>query len=319
MLSLYLYISAFFLDFTVGDPPTWPHPVRVMGHAISGLERVLRRRAKTPDALYLAGAVLWLAVVGGSAALSWCVLSLAYQWHSAIGALVELWMAYTVLATRSLNDAALAVMVPLLCGDLSQARYQLSMIVGRDTERLDSEAMTRATIETVAENTVDGVIAPLFYLFIGGVPLAMAYKAVNTLDSMVGYHNARYRQLGCVAAKLDDVANWIPARISWLLMAIASGFAGGSPRSALTIGWRDRRQHASPNSGWPEATVAGALGVRLGGPNYYFGEWVEKPWLGDAKRSLQPADILLATRTMWVASLLALALFSAGFLCLSKF
>lgn len=308
MLTLYLYISAFFLDLIFGDPLRWPHPVRWIGRLITVVERVLRRYATSANALYVAGFILWLVVVGSSFALCWAALHFAYQWQPTLGALLELWLAYSVLATRSLNDAALSVMLPLVSNQLPLARAKLAEIVGRDTAELDPAAVSRATIETVAENCVDGVIAPLLYLFIGGAPLAIAYKAINTLDSMVGYRHAHYRQLGFVSAKMDDAANYLPARLGWLLLAGASGCVGGGVKSALKIGWRDRYQHASPNSAWSEAAVAGGLGIRLGGPSCYFGQWVDKPWLGEATREVQASDILTATRMMWVAASLALGL-----------
>jgi adenosylcobinamide-phosphate synthase len=224
--------------------------------------------------------------------------------------LVELWLAYTILAGRCLSDAAMDVYRTLDSGSLENSRRQLSYIVGRDTSQLNETQITRGVVETVAENTVDGVIAPLFYLFLGGVPLAMAYKAINTLDSMVGYKNEKYKAIGCVSARIDDLANLIPARISWLLLTMAAWCLKLDARQAFKIGWRDRYQHKSPNCGWPEATVAGALGVRLGGPNSYFGELVEKPWIGDPLREINQQDIKLTIRLMFMASAIALILFS---------
>ncbi|XAW88313.1 adenosylcobinamide-phosphate synthase CbiB [Vibrio sp. CDRSL-10 TSBA] len=199
-------------------------------------------------------------------------------------------------------------------GDIAEARIKLSYIVGRDTRSLDKDKITRATVETVAENTVDGIIAPLFYLFIGGVPLAMAYKAVNTLDSMVGYKNERYRELGCVSARIDDAANFIPARLTWLLFSGAAWLLKQDYKAAFIIGWRDRYQHKSPNCAWSEAAVAGALGIRLGGPNQYFGEWVNKPWIGDAQRAIEAEDIVRSISLMKAAAWIALALFTTCYL-----
>jgi adenosylcobinamide-phosphate synthase len=187
--------------------------------------------------------------------------------------------------------------------------HKLSWIVGRDTSQLQPQQINRAVVETVAENTVDGIIAPLFFLLLGGAPLAMAYKAVNTLDSMVGYKHEKYRAIGMVSARLDDVANFLPARLSWLLLSLAAVVCREDGARALRTGWRDRYQHSSPNCAWPEATVAGALGIRLGGPNDYFGQRVEKPWIGDAVRDIAVDDISRTIRLMWVASTLALALF----------
>jgi adenosylcobinamide-phosphate synthase len=192
------------------------------------------------------------------------------------------------------------------------SREKLSWIVGRETAQLQPEQINRAVVETVAENTVDGIIAPLFFLLLGGAPLAMAYKAVNTLDSMVGYKHEKYRAIGMVSARLDDVANCIPARLSWLLFSLAAWLCRYDGAGALRIGWRDRYQHSSPNCAWSEASVAGALGVRLGGPNDYFGQRVDKPWIGDAVRDISVEDIPRALRLMWVASTLALVMFMAA-------
>ena len=183
--------------------------------------------------------------------------------------------------------------------------------MGRDTSQLQPQQINRGVVETVAENTVDGIIAPLFFLLLGGAPLAMAYKAVNTLDSMVGYKHEKYRAIGMVSARLDDVANFIPARLSWLLLSVAAFLCRQDGARALQIGWRDRYNHSSPNCAWSEAAVAGALGIRLGGPNDYFGERVEKPWIGDQQRDISVDDISQTIRLMWVASTLALALFIA--------
>lgn len=220
-------------------------------------------------------------------------------------------MIFTVLAGRCLAKAAQDVERPLRAGDLAQSREKLSWIVGRDTSQLQPQQINRAVVETVAENTVDGIIAPLFFLLLGGAPLAMAYKAVNTLDSMVGYKHEKYRAIGMVSARLDDVANFIPARLSWLLLGVAAFLCRKDGSRALQIGWRDRYNHSSPNCAWSEASVAGALGIRLGGPNDYFGERVEKPWIGDAQRDISVDDISHTIRLMWVASTLALALFIA--------
>ncbi|VFS36027.1 cobalamin biosynthesis protein [Yokenella regensburgei] len=194
-------------------------------------------------------------------------------------------------------------------GALSASREKLSWIVAAIRSQLQPEQINRAVVETVAENTVDGIIAPLFFLLLGGAPLAMAYKAVNTLDSMVGYKHEKYRAIGMVSARLDDVANYLPARLSWLLLSAAAWICRHDYSRALRIGWRDRYNHSSPNCAWAEATVAGALGIRLGGPNDYFGERVEKPWIGDAQRAIAVDDISRTIRLMWVASTLALVLF----------
>lgn len=255
---------------------------------------------------------MWLAVVGLTWGVAWGVLTLGRMVHPWLGWAIEVWMIFTVLAGRSLANAARDVQSPLQAGDLDESREKLSWIVGRDTSQLQPEQINRAVVETVAENTVDGIIAPLFFLLLGGAPLAMAYKAVNTLDSMVGYRHEKYRAIGMVSARMDDVANAIPARLSWLLLSIAAWLCREGPSRALRVGWRDRYNHSSPNCAWAEATVAGALGVRLGGPNTYFGQRVEKPWIGDALRPIAVDDISRTIRLMWVSSTLALVLFIAA-------
>jgi adenosylcobinamide-phosphate synthase len=309
-MTIAAWFTAWLLDLWLGDPPHWPHPVRWIGNAINYLQRQVRRYCHSQRALRIGGAIMWLLVVGGSGLLCWALLRLAYLIYPALGWLIEVWIIYTVLATRCLADAAREVERPLRVGDIAQSREKLGWIVGRDTSQLEPEQITRAVVETVAENSVDGVIAPLFFLLIGGAPLAIAYKAVNTLDSMVGYKNAKYRAIGMVSARLDDVANYLPARLSWLLLTMASLLAGRNYRAAFRIGWRDRRAHSSPNCAWSEATVAGALGIRLGGPNNYFGERVEKPWLGDNTRAVEVDDISRTIQLMMIACWLALGLFT---------
>ncbi|HEY3591841.1 MAG TPA: adenosylcobinamide-phosphate synthase CbiB [Buttiauxella sp.] len=310
-MTLLAWGVAWLLDFWLGDPPHWPHPVRWIGNLITITQRLVRRFCKSDRALKIGGGVLWLVVVGTTWGVSWGILHLASLVHPWLGWLVEVWMIYTVLAARCLSDAALDVYRALKEGTLAESREKLSWIVGRDTSQLERPQITRAVVETVAENSVDGVIAPLFFLLLGGAPLAMAYKAINTLDSMVGYKTEKYRAIGYVSARLDDVANFIPARLSWLLLSISAWFLGANPRKALLVGWRDRYQHSSPNCAWPEATVAGALGIRLGGPNNYFGERVEKPWMGDEQRGIALEDITRTIQLMMLASLFALLLFAA--------
>lgn len=310
-MTLLAWCVAWLLDFIIGDPQSWPHPVRWIGNFISTVQRVIRRYCHSDSMLRIGGAVMWVAVVGGTWAVSWGVLALAKSIHPWLGWAVEVWMIFTVLAGRCLANAALDVERPLRANNLAESREKLSWIVGRDTSQLQPQQINRAVVETVAENTVDGIIAPLFFLFLGGAPLAMAYKAVNTLDSMVGYKHEKYRAIGMVSARLDDVANFIPARLSWLLLSVAAFLCRQNGSRALHIGWRDRYNHSSPNCAWSEASVAGALGIRLGGPNDYFGERVEKPWIGDAQRDISVDDISQTIRLMWVASTLALVLFIA--------
>nr|WP_321270163.1 adenosylcobinamide-phosphate synthase CbiB [uncultured Tolumonas sp.] len=309
-MTLVLYSTAFLLDLILGDPHHWPHPIRWIGNSISWVQKKIRAVCHSEPALYIGGAVLWVVIVGTTWLITWAVISGLISINIWLGRLVELWLAYTILAGRCLSDAAMDVYRALDSGSLANSRRLLSYIVGRDTSQLNETQITLGVVETVAENTVDGVIAPLFYLFLGGVPLAMAYKAINTLDSMVGYKNEKYKAIGCVSARIDDLANLIPARISWLLLTMAAWGLKLDARQAFKIGWRDRYQHKSPNCGWPEASVAGALGVRLGGPNSYFGELVEKPWIGDPLREINQQDIKLTIRLMFIASAIALILFS---------
>lgn len=310
-MTLTAWLAAFLLDSLLGDPPHWPHPVRWIGKLIDALQLLVRRVCHSERALKLGGAALWLVVVGTVWLFSWSLLWLMDSLHPWLGWLAEVWLIYTLLAGRCLAEAAMEVYRALHSAGLEESRRKLSWIVGRDTSQLEEPQITCAVVETVAENSVDGVIAPLFFLMIGGAPLAMAYKAVNTLDSMVGYKTPKYRAIGYFSARMDDFANWIPARLSWLLLSGAAWLTGLDYRQALRIGWRDRYQHSSPNSAWSEATVAGALGIQLGGPNHYFGQLVEKPWIGEKRREAALADIPHSTRLMTTASLLALLLFAS--------
>ena len=309
-MSIALAIFAFFIDLIIGDPPTWPHPIRWIGGLISRTEKHVRRFCQSDTSLFWGGFALCLSVVLVAWWTCFVVIAMLNMISPALSFLVQLWFASTVLASRSLADAALSVYRAVKLGSIQEARLQLSYIVGRDTTQLSREQITRATVETVAENTVDGVIAPLFYLFIGGVPLAMAYKAINTLDSMVGYKNEKYLHLGFASAKLDDIANFIPARLTWLFMIVATCWLKLDYVSCAVIGWRDRRRHKSPNCAWPEGAVAGALGIQLGGPNIYFGQLVDKPWIGDNLRQIDYDDILVTNRLMYHSSLIALVTFT---------
>ncbi|MFB5081273.1 adenosylcobinamide-phosphate synthase CbiB [Raoultella sp. C349492] len=311
-MTLLAWCVAWTLDFIIGDPQGWPHPVRWIGNLITAIQRPVRRYCRSDRALRIGGGLMWLVVVGLTWGISWGVLTLAEAIHPWLGWAIEVWMVFTVLAGRCLASSAREVERPLRAGDLAASREKLSWIVGRDTSQLQPQQINRAVVETVAENTVDGVIAPLFFLLLGGAPLAMAYKAINTLDSMVGYKHEKYRAIGMVSARLDDVANAIPARLSWLLFSVAAYLCRLDGARAFRIGWRDRYNHSSPNCAWSEATVAGALGIRLGGPNDYFGQRVDKPWIGDAVRDVCVDDISQTIRLMWVASTLALALFIAA-------
>lgn len=305
-------LPAVALDLLLGDPHWMPHPVRWMGRTISGLETLLRRLfPKTPGGERGAGIVLALSLPtlfgGGSALILWG-LGQVSPWLSWV---VQLWFTYQLLAARSLQKESMAVYSPLKAHDLEGARRAVSRIVGRDTQALDETGVAKAAVETVAENTCDGVIAPLIFLFLGGLPAGMAYKAVSTLDSMVGYKNDKYCFFGWASARLDDLLNFIPARLSGLLLCLGAALLPGcSGRRAWAIFWRDRRKHASPNSAHTEAACAGALGVRLAGDASYFGKVVHKPTLGDPMRPVEPEDIPRACRLMYAGAGLLLLLFA---------
>lgn len=317
LVAILPILLGFLLDLILGDPQGWPHPVRWIGSSITSLQKFIRNFCVTDRDLKWGGLCLWLVIVSGTFAITWLLLYLVSLWSWWLNFFLTTLLTYSILATKCLEDAAIAVYQVLKLGTLQEARTQLSYIVGRDTQHLDEQQISRAVVETVAENTVDGVIAPLFYLFIGGVPLALAYKAINTLDSMVGYQTPKYKAIGYVSAKMDDLFNYIPARFSWLLLSMAAAILKLNGKDALFIGWRDRYQHKSPNCAWSEATVAGALGVRLGGPNNYFGELVEKPWIGDEKRNIKLVDIKTTIYLMYVSAVLALLLFTTIYLIVS--
>ena len=251
-MTLLAWFVAWLLDRWLGDPPHWPHPVRWIGALITLTQRAVRRVCHSDTALRIGGGVMWLVVVGVTWSVAYGVLACAQAIHPWLGWCVEVWMIYTLLAARCLADAAREVEHALRHGTLAQSREKLSWIVGRDTSQLQPPQITRAVVETVAENTVDGVIAPLFFLLLGGAPLAMAYKAVNTLDSMVGYKHEKYRAIGMVSARLDDVANFIPARLSWLLLSVAAWFLPPEPGTGIAY-----RLARSPQSQQPQLRLAG--------------------------------------------------------------
>jgi adenosylcobinamide-phosphate synthase len=297
---------AFVMDLLLGDPKEIPHPVRAMGKVAKSLERIARKKIRNQK---WAGLVTVLILVAGTYFLSWGLLKSFLQVNSQIYFVVETILIYTTLATRSLYDESYPVLVALREDGLEKARDHLKNIVGRDTEQLSQKQITRATVETVSENTVDGVVAPLFYACIGGAPLALTYKCINTLDSMFGYKNEVYFQFGWASARLDDVANWVPARVVGPLMAFAVTLLGLNGKRAWTTMWRDGQNHLSPNAGIPEAVVAGALGVELGGPQYYQGRLLEKSAIGEELREIEPEDISKSHKILFTTALLALALF----------
>jgi adenosylcobinamide-phosphate synthase len=303
MRTAMVMLLAFCLDLVMGDPRWLPHPVREMGRAISALEKGLRGLfPATPGGERAAGAVLALVLPVGSFWLGWAVLWLCGRLAPWLGLAAEVLLCSQCLAARELKKESMAVYRELERGDLSAARTAVARIVGRDTGSLTAEGVTKAAVETVAENTSDGEIAPLFWMAIGGAPLALAYKAVNTMDSMVGYRNERYRYFGTAAARLDDLVNWLPARMAALVMVALCPLAGLDAEGAFRVWRRDRKKHKSPNSAQTEAAMAGALGVQLAGDAWYFGELHHKPTLGDDLRPVRPADIKKADQLMYWTS-----------------
>lgn len=295
------------LDLCFGDPHWRFHPICLIGNLISASERVLRRRfPKEPLNERAAGMTFVIFVCAAAFCASAAVSAAAYIIHPVVYIAAESVMCWFLLAARSLDRESMRVYDELKKNSLSGARRAVSMIVGRDTDRLTEEGVINATVETVAENTSDGVIAPLIYIALGGAPLGFLYKAVNTMDSMVGYKNDKYINFGRAAARLDDIANFIPSRISALLMIAAAAFLGYDRKNARKIFCRDRLKHASPNSAHTEAVCAGALGLRLAGDAYYFGKLYKKEYIGDALRPPEPEDIKRAGKLMYAASALAL-------------
>jgi adenosylcobinamide-phosphate synthase len=305
--GLYIFI-AYLVDLAVGDPAVLPHPVVLMGKVIDCLEGLTRRVARSRAALRVAGALTAAVVVAGSWLLTFLLIKWMFNIHHWLGTALTVWFISTTMAGRGLASAAGEIFDLLMNGNLAEARRKVGWIVGRDTEEMNSGEVTRATVETVAENIVDGIVSPIFYAFIGGAPLAMAYRAVNTLDSMLGYKDDRYIDFGMIPARLDDLANYIPARLTGFLLLIAASFARMSPRRALAAILRDASGHPSPNSGIPEAAVAGALGVRLGGLNYYHGRESFRAYMGENLTPLEPKHIKQATNLMYLTSSLAAGL-----------
>lgn len=300
-----LLAAAFVVDLVLGDPRWLPHPVVGIGRLIHGLETLLYDRIRSRRLGGLLLTVLTLLITG---LLAWGVLALATRLHPVFGLFIAGWLAWTCLAVRELHRQSAVVVNHLTAGKLDCARQALGMIVGRNTAELDEQAILRACIETVAENSADGIVAPLVYLGLGGPVAGILYKAVSTMDSMVGYKNERYREFGTVAARLDDLLNWLPARLTALLMMIGSGPLGLAAGNAWRIARRDGHKHASPNAGLPEAAAAGALGVQLGGPACYFGRWQEKPTFGDAGRPLTINDYRRMVKLMYAVAVMALVL-----------
>lgn len=307
-LTLAALLTGYVLDLIFGDPRQIYHPIRIIGNLIAVLEKWIRKVfPKTSKGELAGGTVLVVLVVLICTAVPAALLGLAAWIHPVVYWLLASFWCWQILATKSLKTESMKVYAPLKEGDLPAARRAVAMIVGRDTERLTEEGVAKAAVETVAENTSDGIVAPLIFLALGGPALGFFYKAVNTMDSMVGYKNERYLYFGRTAARLDDVLNFLPSRISAWLMILAAAILGMDGKNAKRIYLRDRKNHASPNSAQTEAVMAGALRVQLAGDAWYFGELYKKPTIGDPFRAVEPEDIVRANRLMYLTSALALA------------
>ncbi|MFZ1887614.1 MAG: adenosylcobinamide-phosphate synthase CbiB [Candidatus Binataceae bacterium] len=309
-LSIPLIAGALALDVVLGDPRWLPHPVRAIGRLIERGERLLRNG--NPGRDLVRGTILTVGVVAISTFAAWGVVALANWIHPIMGALAAVAIAWTTLALRGLDQAAGGVEGALAAGDDTAARRAIPALVGRDPDALDRAAMAQACIESVAENASDGVIAPVLYLFAGGPAAAIAYKAINTLDSMIGYRDERYLFFGRAAARLDDLANWIPARLTAIFIALAAQLTAARAHEAIAAVFADARSHASPNAGYPEAAMAGALGVRLGGTAIYGGELEPRAVLSASGRDATGADIAAARNLLRIATLIAFVVLAAA-------
>ena len=296
--------AAFLIDALLGDPRSNFHPVVLIGKLISSLEKILRRELDSPSQKIFKGGLLVATVVAVSFAVGYGIELLSREIPSLTAQIfIQALTLSFMISPRTLGDAAREIYQLLEVENLTEARRKVGWIVGRDTQNLNEAEVARATVETVAENTVDGIISPLFYFAVGGLPLAVAYRAINTMDSMLGYRNEKYLHFGRVAARLDDVANFVPARLTAILFLGATALLGLDVRNAFAMMKRDASKHPSPNGGWAEATVAGALNIRLGGTNYYFGQPHFRAYMGDPNEILEAAHILGAVRLMYTATI----------------
>lgn len=310
MISLAACIGGFCLDFLFGDPVWLYHPVRIMGNLILLLEKAVRKISRnSKSGLWIGGAVLWVMVVILFTGIPYGLLEIVKRKNEIAAFFLEMFWCYQLLAAKSLKTESMKVYKKLKESDLEGARKAVSMIVGRDTANLDCEGVTKATVETIAENTSDGVIAPLFYMLIGGAPLGMLYKAINTMDSMLGYKDEKYLYIGRIAAKMDDVVNYIPARISAIMMVLASFLCGLDWKNGWKIFLRDRYNHSSPNSAQTEAVCAGVLDIQLAGDAWYFGKLYKKPYIGEPIRSIRIEDICQTNRLMYVTAIVTMIIF----------
>lgn len=317
---IFALIAGFLLDLIFGDPRWLYHPICVVGNGIAFLEKRIRKLFPKTQKGELAGGVLEVILVClFCLGIPGVILYGAYRLSPFLGVALETFWCYQLLATKCLKTESMKVYDKLKNGTLDEARYAVSMIVGRDTSELTDIGVTKAAVETVAENASDGVIAPMFFMAIGGVPFMFLYKGINTMDSMLGYKNDKYLYYGRCAAKLDDVANYIPARISGVLMALAAFFVKLDGKNAFKIYFRDKRNHASPNSAQTESAMAGALRVQLAGDACYFGKLYKKPTIGDALRAVEAEDIPRSNRLLYGTAVLGVLVFSALVLLISLF
>lgn len=301
---------AFIADLIFGDPASIPHPVVIIGKLISFLDKNLRKVFPDTDrGRFFAGLAMAKTVMIASLAVSLIISAILLKISPILFGLIQLWWCWQCLAVKSLSSEAKNIYEKLSGGSIEESRLAVARVVGRDTSELTHEEITKATIETIAENFTDGVVAPMMYMSIFGAPLALMYKAVNTMDSMVGYKNEKYLFFGRAAAKIDDFFNYIPARFAAIMWIIASGISGYSMKDSYRVWKRDRRKHSSPNSAQTEAACAGALGIQLAGPAYYFGTHYDKQYIGDKKRAVEPEDIRRTDRIMHVGALISLVVF----------
>ncbi len=305
--------ASLLLDAVLGEKALLPHPVRLMGKGITIYEKILRGSLpKTPEGEIAAGGITAALTAGGTWISSKLLFMYLRRFHPAEAFFAEVLLGWKCLSMKGLSDESLLVREKLLFGSIEEARRQVGRIVGRDTAKLGVKDVSRAAVETVAENFSDGVTAPLFYLWLGGAPLSLAYKAVNTMDSMLGYKNDAYMHFGKIPARVDDAANYVPSRISAWLLIFAAAVGGEDAGGAARVWRRDRRKHESPNSAQTEAAMAGALGIELGGPASYFGKVVRKPVLGRGGRACSPDDIVRADRMLLLGSVFGLLFTAAG-------
>ena len=309
-LSLLALVLGFILDLIIGDPHGLYHPIRLVGNLIALLEKRMNRKKDSPNRQMVMGWLMALIVITLSSGIPLLLLLLAYRIHPVCRLILETIMCWQLLATKSLKDESMKVYRKLKKHDLQGSRHAVSMIVGRDTEVLDESGVTKAAVETVAENTSDGVIAPMLYMAIGGAFLGWMYKSINTMDSMVAYKNERYLYFGRIPAYLDDIANYIPARLAGVMMILASFIVRLDGAHAFAIFKRDRYNHASPNSAQTEAVMAGALNVQLAGDAWYFGELHKKKTIGDDIRPVETEDIVRANKLLYGTAVVSLVIFT---------